>query len=78
MILCLTKKYESNYININIFIIMKLANKLIKLDSETGFLKGGFSVLSLSQLDKLRGGLKEYSVNMGNCGNCGCTNLCPK
>lgn len=74
MILCLTKKYESNYININfIIMIVKLASKLIKLDSEKGNFKGGFGTLTLSQLDKLRGGKSSEVAN--NCGgNCDCSN----
>lgn len=54
---------------------MESTNKLIKLDSEKGILKGGFAVLTLNQLDKLKGGNATGDVNMGNCGNCGCTNL---
>ena len=51
--------------------------KLIKLDSEKVIFKGGFTVLSLDQLDKLKGGLRSTygDVNAGNCSNCGCTNV---
>ena len=44
---------------------MSSLHNLEKLDSERGILKGGFSVLTLSQLDKLRGG----RVSSGNLPN---------
>ena len=54
---------------------MRSLRNLVKLDSERGF-----SVLTLSQLDKLRGGIKDVNgscptVNVHNCGNCTCTNI---
>ena len=50
---------------------MRTLHNLVKLVSERGILKGGFSVLTLSQLDKLRGGCvsSENKPNAGNCSN---------
>lgn len=58
---------------------MNSTNKLAKLISEDGVFKNGFSVLSVNQLDKLKGGIgvgrPGGDLNAGNCGNCGCTNV---
>ncbi len=56
---------------------MKTTEKLIKLGSEKGIFNGGFSVLTIGQLDKLKGGMSGMTgdLNAGNCGNCGCTNV---
>lgn len=55
---------------------MKSTNKFAKLYAEDGIFKNGFTVLSVNQLDKLRGGIKPTgNLNAGNCGNCGCTNM---
>lgn len=59
---------------------MKSINKLTKLNTEDGVFKNGFTVLSVNQLDKLKGGFgggvrPTGDLNAGNCGNCGCTNV---
>jgi len=53
---------------------MDLTNKLSKLRSENGVFKGGFTSLSLNQLDKLRGGSGTNYVQCScNNNNCKCT-----
>lgn len=53
---------------------MDLTNKLSKLRSENGVFKGGFTSLSLNQLDKLRGGSGTNYVQCScNNNNCSCT-----
>ncbi|MEA4981105.1 MAG: hypothetical protein VB066_00170 [Paludibacter sp.] len=55
---------------------MNSTNKLAKLHAEDGIFKNGFTVLSVNQLDKLKGGIRPGgNLNAGNCGNCGCTNV---
>lgn len=58
---------------------MNLTNKLAKLHAEDGVFKNGFTVLSVNQLGKLKGGFGNGrpigDLNAGNCSNCGCTNI---
>ena len=48
-------------------------NKLEKLSSENGVLKGGFASLTTIQLSKLKGGSGDT-----NYFQCGCNNSCQK
>lgn len=59
---------------------MNATNKLKKLYAENGVFRNGFNVLSVNQLDKLKGGLNITKppvgdLNAGNCSNCACTNI---
>lgn len=58
---------------------MNSTNKLEKLYAKDGVFKNGFTVLSVNQLDKLKGGINNDrrvgDLNAGNCSNCGCTNI---
>ena len=48
-------------------------NKLARLSSENGILKGGFTTLTITQMTKLKGGSGDSGVNYCT-NNCTCKN----